>query len=684
MKKGFLYTFVTVIIFGVFLVGNNFVTAQTSDSLQVGGSLERVEEADLSIDSIGIALDLFGGATSNPTSLLGAAPLITNAAIGVLKSDDPLPLGSEGKDDNYFTNTIQTFVLQIMIWASKFVAWIVSFTGKLFDMVIRYTTGPLGLVDIDQAITASWRIVRDFSNIILVFSLLYLGIKTILEGNGFADKKTLIGIIMAAIMINFSLFLVKDVAFNISNTVGQQILTQANLSGDKTKSFSEGLMGLVSPQVVLDNSGFKNGSSVTSIAENDKTGWGFIFGMMGQMIMFTVVVLCMAFVFIGMSIMLLYRFFIFVVLMIFAPIGLISTQIPWLQKLGKDWSENLKKQTIFFPAFALVLYIILLIVSTLAQSKGILDIDASSVDSIFSFLFRFILIMGFMFSLFILPGKMGAAGAGLMTSAGGFIKNKARSLPLRTAAGGSARAGRFVGGRLIGKTLLTDSHKLKKAAQGTGAGAFFAQMGLKAGAGLQKRTFDARNLDVVKKSSIGKDMGKGIKGYSDAVKDKKTTYEKRMKEEKELFGFDDIAKSDDQKVKIRATKERRDLKSTEIKAMIKAAKLDVHPDGSRKTDTEKEAERFVIVAAEKELEKLEQKVGEAVNVAEFEYLKQLETRWISKFNPKITSRDGIAKMRKDVEKKWKKEGQSTTKRKDAVLLGGAPSMPSPTPPPATP
>lgn len=611
----------------------------------------------------------------------------------------------EGANDNWFENGIQTLAMSILIYGSKFVSWLVGFVGFLFDKVIEYTTTyPESL---SQGITNSWKIIRDFSNIILVFSLLYLGIKTIIEGQGFADKKTLVGIIIAAILINFSLVFVRDVAFNISNTVGLQILQQSGTGTDNALSTpSTQLMSIINPQQVLNMNGFNAEWGASNIAVNDRTGWGLIAKMTGQFFMFTSIVLAMGVVFLGASIILLYRFMIFIVLMIASPFGLISTQIPWLQKYGKDWSEQLKKQTIIFPAFMLILYLVLLIVTTLASYNPItLNATNTTTTEIFNFLFNFILIIGFLISLLILPGKIGAAGADLMTNAAGWTTKKIKSMPRSFAQGtgrmavkttqfgagvGSSalgRTGRYVFGnkvanRIGGKTE-DDVKALKKTAQGTGWSAWKARRRLDIAEALKGKTYDMRNIDAVKKSKFGKGMGTGIESYTDAIKTRTKEFEKTKKTEMERYGYDKAHETDEAKKDIRQYEAER----TRKEEVYKRAEIAFKASGS-------DIDLQRMNTAKDELEEAELAVGMAKNVGEVRYMVHDAKRWTQRVQNWAGERNSFIgrntvgapvslrmraaeSIKKDYEKKWKEKGQSKDKKKskrenDWIENGGTP------------
>lgn len=747
MKKSFLQTFIVLGLFSIFLFGSvavNFVYAANRELINGNGNPTRVDWTDTNTK---VKQEAWKYTYNDGTSVISYRPLGSNEQYSsdfyksdgrtkineypvkvktpdgnlagyagytkeATQTDTEKQAGSEGSQDNMFDNSLQTLAMSLLIYGSKFVSWLVGFVGYFFDKVIEYTTTyPESL---SQGITNSWKIIRDFSNIILVFSLLYLGIKTIIEGQGFSDKKTLVGIIIAAILINFSLVFVRDVAFNISNTVGLQILQQSGTGTDNASSTpSTQLMSIINPQQVLNMNGFNTEWGATNIAINDRTGWGLTARMTGQFLMFTSIVLSMGVIFLGASIILLYRFMIFIVLMIASPFGLISTQIPWLQKYGKDWSEQLKKQTIIFPAFMLILYLVLLIVTTLAAYNPItLNATNTTTTEIFSFLFNFILIMGFLISLLIIPGKIGAAGADFMTNAAGWTTKKIKSIPrgtgrmaIRTTqfgagvgASAAARTGRFFGGG-IGENI-TNSKRLKKMAQSDSfVKRTIGQAALNLGDGMQNSSYDARNIGVVKKSSFGKGMGSGIESYKKAVDTKKKALEARKKREMELFGFD--KRKDDPTIKAslqdaKAERSRADQAYERAERDFRQTSSDLAE--ARRTSTGSVLDQMRIIAIENNLqtqretlnrtitdvENAEKVVGKLSNIGEFEWTNQAQKRWFVGGSPSQTSQAAFRKITKDLSKKAEKDGQSTKKKKDAAALAPLNTPPAAPPPPATP
>ncbi len=83
-------------------------------------------------------------------------------------------------------------------------SYILYFTAYMFNIMLALTLGTV-LYD-NNFLPEAWRIVRDFSNIFFILVLLYISIKMILGLGGSDIKKMIVNVIIAALLINFSMF----------------------------------------------------------------------------------------------------------------------------------------------------------------------------------------------------------------------------------------------------------------------------------------------------------------------------------------------------------------------------------------------------------------------------------------------------------------------------------------------
>ena len=111
-------------------------------------------------------------------------------------------------------------------------SWALVGGAFIFDSILTLS---IDSKFIDQTfIDSSWKIVRDFSNMIFIFILLYTGIQTMLR-MGTDWRGTVLKVIIIALVINFSLFFTKVVidagnvlAVEIYNSIGQPAVGPEN------------------------------------------------------------------------------------------------------------------------------------------------------------------------------------------------------------------------------------------------------------------------------------------------------------------------------------------------------------------------------------------------------------------------------------------------------------------------
>jgi hypothetical protein len=108
-------------------------------------------------------------------------------------------------------------------------AWLLGAIGLLFESTIYYTVLRLGtLINGDgsgnglTAIGTAWGILRSLANIALLFTFVLIGIATILDIEEYGVKRLLPKLLIAAILLNFSLFVTKAL-IDVGDTFAVQI-----------------------------------------------------------------------------------------------------------------------------------------------------------------------------------------------------------------------------------------------------------------------------------------------------------------------------------------------------------------------------------------------------------------------------------------------------------------------------
>jgi len=256
-----------------------------------------------------------------------------------------------------------------LVWASgvKGFIWgiVVGFFGAFLAIGgIILNTGindfVIGFGDLFQnkgiglAINTVWLNVRDLFNITFIFGLVYIGFKMILNADDSNTKRWLINLIIAALLVNFSLYFTKFIV-DLSNIAATQIAQTGFLTAadDENSPFSE-------PGDVLVSDTYMNSLGLTSfygdggLKENigvmDDGSWLQIFAAMIFFIIAT-------FVFAAGGLLLIIRFVALLLYMTLSPLMFIGWVFPQLQRYTSMYWSGFLSRAFMAPLYIFFLYI---------------------------------------------------------------------------------------------------------------------------------------------------------------------------------------------------------------------------------------------------------------------------------------------------------------------------------------
>jgi hypothetical protein len=242
----------------------------------------------------------------------------------------------------------------------QFATYLTGITGAVLNYVIDFSVVHMAeRVSGSEVITDSWRTVRDVANMGFIFILLYTSIKMIL-GLEKGIYRLIKNIIIAAILINFSLFLTKLVidAANVLAITFYSAIAPAALDSTHT----------------ILNSGISNSMMepmrLSSIAQTVGAFDGkqlIIAGIMG-----TIFALTAAFVFMAVAIMFIIRLVVLIFVLILSPLAFVANIFPGLDEYAKQWRGALVGQAFFAPIYFLLTWIVIKI------SQGLFNADPSA------------------------------------------------------------------------------------------------------------------------------------------------------------------------------------------------------------------------------------------------------------------------------------------------------------------
>jgi len=339
-------------------------------------------------------------------------------------------------------------------------------------------------------INTSWTVIRDFSNMLFIFVLLYAGINTMLFG---ADwRKIVLQVVVIALLINFSLFFTK-VVIDAGNILAKGVYDTI-LSGDPSKSASERLVRAFQPQMFINE---------TMAAKADPMDMTVVF------IIAAIVSVFAAYTFFRAGLLFIGRLLAFWFLMIISPFAFISTTLP-KGNIFSFWWGTLLNQAFVAPVYLFLIYIILQIINV---PGGILGgaFNSSWQTSWFDklvplILMAIMLVIAMQKALKLAEGMagdvgaMGAKMAGSVMGAGAIV-----------ATGGTAMLARGTIGRAAATALERNTFKEGSVGKGVAKWA-------------TRASFDVRNLGIAEKGikATGLDVGKGggVGGFEKAAKER--------------------------------------------------------------------------------------------------------------------------------------------------------------------
>ena len=261
------------------------------------------------------------------------------------------------------TATIFTVTSWIAELAFAAAGSILTLTGVLLNGTLVATLHIQTIVDKVTAIGIAWRTIRDFSSIFIIFMLLYASIKMIL-GLKNADLSSLIkNIIIAGLLINFSLFFTR-LAVDTSNIISLSFYN-AIAPGQDTVASTNGFNGMISSAF---NDGGLSNVFMQSLSINKIVGASAIAPNGGgdpnnnRTITLayaggTVLMLAAAGSFLFAAVAFAVRLGILILLMAFSPIYFIAMILPQAEQYAEQWKKTLIAMCLFMPVYLFLMYV---------------------------------------------------------------------------------------------------------------------------------------------------------------------------------------------------------------------------------------------------------------------------------------------------------------------------------------
>ena len=451
------------------------------------------------------------------------------------------------------TNFIEIAIEKFAFIILSLPAGIMWMAAQLFNASITFTVVDMGNIlsggsgsgASGTGIEAAWQILRDLANIVFIFVLIWIGVATILQIPNYNYKKLLPTLIIAALLVNFSLF------------ITQFVIDGSNLMASHALELVEG-EGVDCDYSNTNNNCEEGGGiagrfieelGIPSLWDADQEVLSNIGGDVGRLILFTVLaatfMMVLAFVILAAAILLITRFIVLTFLMIISPLAFAAMVLPQTRGQAKKWFSSLFNQAFFAPFLLLFIYMSLLIIQGVSgvgvgaeggnnSGEGANNMASALIGKAGSaeMFLTFTITIGFLVGSILLAKFMGAAGGKKAAEIGGKARRKAQGI-----AGGQT-VGRF-------SRSLAESDRLKDEQSRGGMRGTIAS-GLrdigKAGANTHfggKSFQQARNEKEEKRRQTRKELGQSPNLDKGSLDKRQQDYTKarkrsRMKSEREI------------------------------------------------------------------------------------------------------------------------------------------------------
>lgn len=429
--------------------------------------------------------------------------------------------------------------IAVVMWAIFKLASVIlglaglSFNWSLQIMVFEFSK----YLGNSTGMLLAWGILRDFGNILLLFGFVFMGIATILDLHSYPWKKALPKLVIAAVLLNFSLFAAEaviDTTNVLAGALYQQ--TYGNTICPRDSNWDQcnvntGLAGVLLERVQI-TSAYENRVSDTLQGIGDQLTFPLEniikFILLAIFLSFAAVVLFAA------STMLISRGVTLAFLMVTSPIGFAGGAVGPLEELSKRWWKKLIDQALFAPVFILLLLASLKMtegLNSLISTEGGLAaaLDFTNVGQTSGVLIFFILMMGFLIGSLMMANQFGIAGADMATNAASGLVFGTVTRGANLIGGGSARFARYALQRGNNKNAawrqVLTNRVLRPAEQRNndlraipGVGALLGQAGITSGASPASHATYADQVHIFKDAATGKESKDLAKKYDSEIK----------------------------------------------------------------------------------------------------------------------------------------------------------------------
>ena len=256
--------------------------------------------------------------------------------------------------------TITAGLSQLIFTAA---GWFISLCGVLLNGVMIATLNMKTIVDNTPAVAIAWRTIRDFSSIFIIFMLLFASIKMILGAKDHDLGSLIKNIIIAGLLINFSLFgtkLLIDASNIISCSFYTAMAPQSGACSANNAAISDAFSSTGLSNIFMQSLDIQAvAPDATTLKEKVNVHLSITLANLGS----SVLMIIAGISFLVAALMFAIRIGVLILLMAFSPIYFIAMIMPQVAPYAKKWSGALYSMCIFMPVYLFLMYIAISIIN---------------------------------------------------------------------------------------------------------------------------------------------------------------------------------------------------------------------------------------------------------------------------------------------------------------------------------
>lgn len=289
---------------------------------------------------------------------------------------------------------------------------VLSMSATLLSFSLNMTIHIKEIYEKTPAIESTWLLIRNLSSMFIIFMLMYASIKTILGVDEGGLKKLVGNVVIAGLLINFSLFGTKAL-IDASNLVSLQFYRAIAPEyvgnggiGTIDSAFNKGGLANVLLQSLKIQKIYNPATAGLSNLKNQGSiFFAIVIATYGGIILMIFAIIS----FLAAAIAFAIRTALLLLLMAFSPIYFVGMIFPEIKSdLSDRWKKNLVNQLLFMPVYLLLLYIALRFISDTGFMNFIQDPKGVTSGGVFGMQHLGVIMQYFIAIVFINLPLMGA------------------------------------------------------------------------------------------------------------------------------------------------------------------------------------------------------------------------------------------------------------------------------------